>query len=309
MSTWQLGSRSKRLTAITTMVLALAYPAVKIDASGKSKKSQDSQSAATSQPQIDKSMPLQKALEMLETDLKQANRGDTFACVQRQPLQQITVSKDGFQYIDAGKNDRGFWKDDYSVTVSFRFKDMSYLKLAQPKNGQGFYVTNWPNPTLTPQPTRFIRQCVGGVSTQDIAGLVAAMNRLIWEASPQADESRRADERAFGQKAAEWRALTVKPAMPEEAHAHEVLAENAVQEKDAVKAIAEYTAALTIYPTWPEGQFNLALLCGNTGDYNAAVEHMQAYLELMPDAPDARAAKDKLIIWRDKLGKSPLGDQ
>jgi len=45
-------------------------------------------------------------------------------------LQQITVSKDGFQYIDAGKNDRGFWKDDYSVTVSFRFTDMSYLQLS-----------------------------------------------------------------------------------------------------------------------------------------------------------------------------------
>lgn len=88
-----------------------------------------------------------------------------------------------------------------------------------------------------------------------------------------------------------------------------MLAENAVQEKDAVKAIAEYTAALTIYPTWLEGQFNLALLCVDTGDYNAAVGHMQAYLELMPDAPDARAAKDKLIIWRDKLGKSPLSEQ
>ena len=63
------------------------------------------------------------------------------------------------------------------------------------------------------------------------------MNRQTCEASPQADESRREDELAFGQKAAAWRALTVKPAMPEEAHMHEVLAENAVQEKDAVKAI------------------------------------------------------------------------
>jgi hypothetical protein len=27
---------------------------------------------------------------------------------------------------------------------------------------------------------------------------------------------------------------------------------------------------------------------------------MKLYLELMPDAPDARAAKDSVIVWEDK---------
>lgn len=108
----------------------------------------------------------------------------------------------------------------------------------------------------------------------------------------------------FKTDAAAWRALAVKPLMPEGAREHKVLAENAVQEKNFPKAIDEYEAALNIFPTWPEGQFNLALICGQTGDYGCAVEHMQNYLELVPDAQDAQAAKDKLIIWRDKLAHS-----
>jgi hypothetical protein len=28
---------------------------------------------------------------------------------------------------------------------------------------------------------------------------------------------------------------------------------------------------------------------------------MKEYLELTPDSPDAQAAKDSIIIWRDKL--------
>jgi tetratricopeptide (TPR) repeat protein len=104
------------------------------------------------------------------------------------------------------------------------------------------------------------------------------------------------------EQAASWRSLTAKPAMPEEARAHKVLAENAVQEKNLDKAIDEYDAALQIFATWPEGQFNLAVICGETGDYDCAVEHMQDYVELVPDAPDVQAAKDKIIIWKDKLG-------
>jgi hypothetical protein len=60
-------------------------------------------------------------------------------------------------------------------------------------------------------------------------------------------------------------------------------------------------AALDIFPTWPEGQFNLATLAGEKKYYELAVLHMKEYLELVPDSPDAQAAKDSIIIWRDKL--------
>jgi len=107
----------------------------------------------------------------------------------------------------------------------------------------------------------------------------------------------------FKPKAAAWRQLAVKPEMPEEAHRHQVLAENAFQAKDIGKAIAEYEAALRVFPYWPEGDYNLAMLASEIGGrpgYNIAVYQMKLYLELMPDAPDARAAKDSVIVWEDK---------
>jgi tetratricopeptide (TPR) repeat protein len=98
-----------------------------------------------------------------------------------------------------------------------------------------------------------------------------------------------------------WREAGVKPAMPEAAREHQVLAEYAFKERDEEKAIREYMAALEIFPTWPEGQFNLATLAGEKKYYELAVMHMKEYLELVPDSSDAQAAKDSIIIWRDKL--------
>jgi len=42
-------------------------------------------------------------------------------------------------------------------------------------------------------------------------------------------------------------------------------------------------------------------LLGEAADYAEAVRHMRSYLELVPDAPDANVARDRLIIWQDKL--------
>jgi tetratricopeptide (TPR) repeat protein len=100
-----------------------------------------------------------------------------------------------------------------------------------------------------------------------------------------------------------WRGLQQKPAMPEEARRHKVLAENAYREKNLDKATTEYIDALDVYPCWPEGQFNVALMLGETGYYPMAVSRMKRYLELVPDAADAAAAKDKIIIWQDKIGR------
>jgi hypothetical protein len=36
-------------------------------------------------------------------------------------------------------------------------------------------------------------------------------------------------------------------------------------------------------------------------DYGNAVLHMQRYLELVPDAPDAQAARDQIVIWQSKI--------
>jgi hypothetical protein len=59
---------------------------------------------------------------------------------------------------------------------------------------------------------------------------------------------------------------------------------------------------LDIAPWWPEGHFNRALIMGETKKYWDAMREMKRYLLLVPDAPDARAAQDKIYQWESVAG-------
>lgn len=106
---------------------------------------------------------------------------------------------------------------------------------------------------------------------------------------------------AFKTTADAWRNAGSRIELPEEADRHRILAENAFSEKDVDRALKHFKTAIEIYPTWPQGQFNLAVLCGETKDYECAYVHMKEYLLLVPDAPDARTAYEKTVVWEDKL--------
>jgi hypothetical protein len=129
----------------------------------------------------------------------------------------------------------------------------------------------------------------------------AALEYMAANARTEAKENLAREYANFEAQLNAWRQAAVKPAMPEPAREHQVLAEFAFKEKNVDKAIAEYLAALSIFPTWPEGQYNLATLAGEKKMYELAVQHMKEYLELAPDSSDAQAAKDSVIIWKDKL--------
>ena len=101
-------------------------------------------------------------------------------------------------------------------------------------------------------------------------------------------------------QAAEWRSLTVKPKLESETDRHWILAENAFKEKDVDSAIKHYVSALTVQPMWPTGWFNLAMIYGELKKYPEAIDCMKHYLELVPNAGDARAANEQMIIWEDK---------
>ena len=64
-----------------------------------------------------------------------------------------------------------------------------------------------------------------------------------------------------------------------------------------------YEKALQSYPTWPQGRFNAALIASELGLYAEAVEHMQSYLELVPDAADSPSARDQILIWQHRAGE------
>jgi tetratricopeptide (TPR) repeat protein len=139
-----------------------------------------------------------------------------------------------------------------------------------------------------------------GWETEEEAQTVAdALNRL--RAAARGDDLEQEPAADFRQKAAAWRALATKPAIPEEVRRHRILAENNVQEKQFADAIEEYEAGLVIDPLWPEGHFNAALLAAELGYYGEAIRHMHAYLELLPDASDAPSARDQIVIWEAKI--------
>lgn len=102
------------------------------------------------------------------------------------------------------------------------------------------------------------------------------------------------------QQAMAWRQLATKPPLPEEVRVQRLLAEDAVKNKKPEEALSFYETGLDLYPTWPQGRFNAALIAAELGFYEDAVEHMQAYLELVPDAADAQAARDQVAIWQYK---------
>lgn len=92
-------------------------------------------------------------------------------------------------------------------------------------------------------------------------------------------------------------------ALPEEANKYKVQAEGAVRDKAFDDAADLYAAALKIAPWWSAGHFNRALVLGETGDYEMAMRGMNYYLQLVPDAPNARAAQDKIYQWERKAGE------
>lgn len=113
----------------------------------------------------------------------------------------------------------------------------------------------------------------------------------------------RSEESKFAEEARRYRELTAKPALPEEARKFRVQAENAVAEKRFAEAAENYGKALELAPWWPEGYFNRAVIHGELGNYDDAVQAMQRYLLLVPNAPNARAAQDKIYVWQGKAGQ------
>jgi len=111
----------------------------------------------------------------------------------------------------------------------------------------------------------------------------------------------------FHAHATAWRALTTKPALAENARILRLAAEDAFKRQKPYEALNDYELGVEADPTWAQGWFNAALLAGELGFYNDAVEHMQNYLELVPDASDAQSARDKIDLWKYKAGQSPEG--
>jgi tetratricopeptide (TPR) repeat protein len=113
-------------------------------------------------------------------------------------------------------------------------------------------------------------------------------------------EGYREDDDKFADEARRYREMPVKPPLPEETKRYRVMAEDAFNNKEFEKALDYYLKGLAIDPLWPDGQFNAAIIAGDLHVYDVAVSHMRRYLELRPEAADAKAAKEKLYLWEGR---------
>lgn len=85
--------------------------------------------------------------------------------------------------------------------------------------------------------------------------------------------------------------------LPEEARKYSLRGEVLIKEKNFDQALNEYTAALRIAPFCPGLHYNAALIAADSGRFSQAVAHMNAYLQLLPGAQNAREAKDLVYKW------------
>ena len=139
--------------------------------------------------------------------------------------------------------------------------------------------------------------------------LVQALNKFINDAqagypyechSRQSSADNATELADFQQKAAAWRAMNPKPPISDEVTKKRLLAEDAVEQKNLDAAAGYYRAGVALDPTWAPGWFNGALISAELKDYSTAAFDMKHYLILMPDAPDAAAAKEKSLLWEAK---------
>jgi tetratricopeptide (TPR) repeat protein len=138
-----------------------------------------------------------------------------------------------------------------------------------------------------------------GVSFRTLSEATAFANAL-YVLKRGAGTAERAAEAAFAASAKKYCEMPVKSPLPENVKRCRIMAEDAINNKEFEKAVNYYEQGLEIKPLWPEGQFNAALLYGELKDYENAALHMKRYLELVPNARDAREAREKVYLWEGK---------
>lgn len=109
----------------------------------------------------------------------------------------------------------------------------------------------------------------------------------------------------FQEVVAQYRALAVKPPLPEEVRKFRVQAEFAAGQKKYDDAVRFYAEGIKLAPWWAQGHFNRALLLAETRRFRDAANAMGRYIQLEPDAADARAAQDKIYQWEAMTQLAP----
>lgn len=218
-----------------------------------------------------------------------------------EPLRNVQVTPLGFSFEDsrAVTNQWSFGKSLKTQYQSYRFKEMAPVAVSDDhpnKPKEAFFAGPEGKEKDADSCTR---KCgtFYWMDRRDAERFAAALNRLIEHAKNGRDDE---DFAAFREKAVAWRQLRQKPPLSDDANRHRVLAEDAVRSSKLEVAAQHYDDAVEATPMWPEGWLNAALIYAELKDYAAAADRIRHYLELMPDAPEAKSAREQLILWEEK---------
>ncbi len=110
-----------------------------------------------------------------------------------------------------------------------------------------------------------------------------------------------------------------KPELPEEARRYQIQSQTHTFAGRDKKAIAAYKKLIDICPWFPEASFNQALLLDKLGRvalenkdssardfFSQAISLMKRYLEIAPNAPNIRTARDRIYEWEALGGKDTV---
>jgi tetratricopeptide (TPR) repeat protein len=89
--------------------------------------------------------------------------------------------------------------------------------------------------------------------------------------------------------------------LPEEARKSAMHGDLLIKDGRFDEALGEYRAAIERAPLNPKLRLTTALIHGELKDYRAAIRSMNVFLQLSPDAPNARAAQDEIYKWEFRL--------
>ena len=91
--------------------------------------------------------------------------------------------------------------------------------------------------------------------------------------------------------------------LPEEARRHVMRAEASTKEGKFDDAVKEYREAIRIAPYFSMLYKAIALNYAELKQYRQAIDNLKTYLDLSPDAPDVRQAKDEIYKWEFRMEK------
>lgn len=193
--------------------------------------------------------------------------------------------------------------DDKRMThrPTLLFRQLDYFVAVSPMEKLLSFSVVWPvsEEILKKLSSQFALDAFAWAEERDARRFCEALNLLIYEAH---HGGARPDEMmTFVATAKNWREKPEsRPKPPDGWERHRILAEQNISDRDPVVALQNYEAGIEAFPMWPEGWFNAALMYDALEEYEYAANRMKHYLELMPDAPDAKAAREKIIIWEEK---------